>query len=122
MAEEISLKIFTPEKTALNKKVYRVVLPYGNTNLTIIKDRAPTSLVLHAGVVQILTEDEKAGDIYFIDGGVVDVADNVCKISVRHIIHDSKISVERAKELQEIEPQNAEFYQMIVTYKQSFAE
>ena len=51
---DISLKIFTPERTALNKKVYRVVLPYGKTNLTLIDERAPTSLLLNKCILQIL--------------------------------------------------------------------
>lgn len=120
MAENITLKIFTPEKTALVKQVYRVVLPYGNTNLTVIDDRAPTSLVLHAGAIDILNEDDSVADTYFIDGGVVDVADNVCKISTRHILHRSAIDVERALELKEKEPENAVFYQMIANYIEAF--
>lgn len=113
MAQNVTLKIFTPEKTALERKVYRVVLPYGNTNLTVLEDRAPTSLVLHAGMLQILREDDGVEDIYFIDSGVADIADNVCQISTAHLIHHDKISAEEAKELAEQEPQNAKFYKEI---------
>lgn len=120
MAKNIKLEIFTPEKTALNKDIYRVVLPYGNTNLTIIEDRAPTSLVLHAGPLQILDETNQVEDLYFIDGGVVDAAQNVCKISVRHIIKRQNISIEQALELKQEEPQNAVFYQMIADYLNAY--
>ncbi|MBR3675549.1 MAG: hypothetical protein IKN71_00225 [Alphaproteobacteria bacterium] len=120
MAENITLKIFTPERTALNRKVYRVVLPYGNTNLTIVEDRAPTSLVLHDGAMHILNADDSIADTYFLDDGVVDVADNVCKISTRHIIHRSKISLERARQLLEEEPQNESYYQAIINYLENF--
>lgn len=59
MVQNVTLKIFTPEKTVYDKKVYRVVLPYSNTNLTVLEDRAPTSLVLHAGLMQILREEDR---------------------------------------------------------------
>ncbi|MEE6207568.1 MAG: hypothetical protein VZR95_05905 [Alphaproteobacteria bacterium] len=120
MAKNVKLEIYTPEKTALSRNIYRVVLPYGNTNLTIIENRAPTSLVLHAGALQILDENNQIEDLYFIDGGVVDVAQNVCKISVRHILHRHNISVEHALELKQQEPQNAKFYQMIADYISAF--
>ncbi len=120
MAENITLKIYTPEKTALNQKVYRVLLPYGKTNITIIEDRAPTSLVMHAGVLQILGENNEILRSYFIDGGVADVADNVCNISTRHIIEKSQINLEKALELRDSEPQSFEYYQMIVDYFSSF--
>ncbi|MBQ7633138.1 MAG: hypothetical protein IJS88_03405 [Alphaproteobacteria bacterium] len=120
MAENITLKIFTPEKTALIRKVYRVVLPYGKTDLTIIEDRAPTSLILHDGAMHILNEDNSIADTYFLDDGVVDVANNVCKISTRHIIHRSKISLQRARELLAEEPQNASYYNSIINYLENF--
>ena len=122
MAEKIALKIYTPEKTALDKKVYRVVLPYGKINLTVIEDRAPTSFLLHSGIMQILNEQDKAVETYFIDGGVVDVADNVCKISTLRLIKDDEISLEQAQEMVESSPQTADFYRMVAAYKKNFKE
>ena len=120
MVKNIKLEIFTPEKKALEQNVYRVVLPYGNTNLTIVDNRAPTSLVLHAGPLQILDENNQIEDLYFIDGGVIDGAENICKISVRHIVHRRSISAERATKLATEEPQNALFYKMIADYINAF--
>ncbi|MDO4162246.1 MAG: hypothetical protein Q4D80_04500 [Pseudomonadota bacterium] len=113
---DISLKIFTPEKTALNKKVYRVVLPFGKTNLTLIDERAPTSLLLNKGTLQILDHANQVEATYFIDGGVVDAADNICKISTLHLIAEADITEEKAVALKEAEPHNAAFYQMIEDY------
>ena len=79
MAENVTLKIWTPERTAFNRKGYRVVLPYGTTNLTVVEDRAPTSLVIHAGVLQILDESDAVKEWYFVDSGVADIANNECK-------------------------------------------
>lgn len=120
MAENITLQIYTPERTVLNKKVYRVVLPYGRTNLTLLEDRAPTSLVLHAGLLEILKEDNSVAEAYFVDGGVVDMADNLCKISVRNIIRREKITHDEALKCKEEQPHNALFYQMIADYIANF--
>ena len=120
MAQNISLKIFTPERTALNRKVYRVVLPYGKTNITLVEKRAPVSLLLNIGALQILAENNTVEDLYFIDGGVVDFAQDECKISTQHIIHRNKINKERALSLCEEEPHNAVFYRMIADYIENF--
>lgn len=120
MAENVTLKIWTPERTAMNRKVYRVVLPYGTTNLTVIEDRAPTSLVIHAGVMQILDENEQIKDWYFIDSGVADIADNVCQISTRHLIEHSHITADEALKLKEQEPENANFYETIAHHFTAF--
>lgn len=122
MVQNVTLKIFTPEKTVYDKKVYRVVLPYSNTNLTVLEDRAPTSLVLHAGLMQILREDDSVAESYFIDSGVADIADNICQISTAHLVPFGKISATEARELAEHEPQNIGFYKMIVDYIQAFGE
>ena len=120
MAENVTLKIWTPERTVMNKKVYRVVLPYGTKNLTVIEDRAPTSLVISAGVLQILDEQDNVVARYFIDNGVADIADNVCKISTRHFVEYSHIDADKAAQLKESEPENAVFYDMISHYLEAF--
>ena len=120
MAENVTLKIWTPERTVMNKKVYRVVLPYGTKNLTVIEDRAPTSLVISAGVLQILDEQDNVVSRYFIDNGVADIADNVCKISTRHFLEYSHIDADKAAQLKESEPENAVFYDMIAHYLEAF--
>ena len=116
MSDDITLKIFTPERTFMNKKVHRVVLPYGRVNLTIIKDRAPTSLVLNQGKMDILDENNGIEASYFIDGSVVDVAEDVCTISTGHIIKTTSITAEQAKQKCSNEPQNSKFYAMIAEF------
>ena len=120
MAENVTLKIWTPEHTVMNKKVYRVVLPYADKNLTVIEDRAPTSLVITPGVMQILDEGDHVSAWYFIDSGVADIADNVCKISTRHFVEHSHIDADKAAQLKESEPENAVFYDMIMHYLEAF--
>lgn len=121
MAENITLKIWTPERTAFNQKVYRVVLPTGATTLTVIEDRAPTSMMIYAGVMQILNPDDSVKDWYFIDKGIADIAQNVCQISTAHLLHHSQITADKALELKEKEPENTVFYQTIAHYLQAFS-
>lgn len=116
MVKRIGLKIYTPEKLALDKEVYRVVLPDGRINLTVIEDRAPTSLILEAGVLQILDESELVKEQYFIDAGAVDIAENKCTISTLHFIKTDKIDAKKAEEMSAAEPQSSVFYQMVVKY------
>lgn len=120
MAENITLKIFTPERTVFNKKVHRFILPYGKVNLTVIENRAPTSLIFEAGVLHILDENNEITDSYFIDGGVADIANDTCFISTSRFIGKSHISIDKALELKEKMPDNAKFYQMIAEYLEAF--
>ena len=120
MSKKISLKIYTPEKLALDKEIYRVVLPDDRLNLTVIEDRAPTSLSLEAGVLQILDEADNITEQYFVDTGVVDIAQNICTISTLHLIKTDKISSSKAKEMANSEPQAIKFYNMIGKYFENY--
>ena len=122
MAEYITLKIWTPEKLAFDQKVYRVVLPTGKNTLTVIENRAPTSLVISAGVLQLLNPDDSVKDWYFVDRGIADIANNECKISTLHLIHHAQIDISGALEMKGKEPENAAFYQKIATYLQIFSK
>ena len=122
MAEYITLKIWTPEKISFDQKIYRVVLPTGNNTLTVIENRAPTSLVISAGVMQLLNPDDSVKDWYFVDRGIADIANNECKISTLHLIHHSQINISSALEMKEKEPENAAFYQKIANYLQIFSQ
>ncbi len=116
MVKTIGLKIYTPEKLAFDKKVYRAVLPDGRLNLTVIEDRAPTSLILEAGILQILDESDNVVERFFIDTGVVDIAENECTISTLHFIKVGTISIEKAENMLIEEDQAVDFYQMIISY------
>ena len=122
MAQRIGLKIYTPERLALDKEVCRVVLPDGRLNLTIIPQRAPTSLILESGVMQILDEADTVKEQYFIDTGVVNVASDICTISTLHLIKTNAINKHQALETASAEPQAADFYKMIANYFDSFAQ
>lgn len=114
MALDITLKIYMPEKKALEKKVYRIVLPCDGKTLTVIKDRAPTLLFLDTGVVQILNEEDQVIEEYFVANGTVDINNDTCTILTEAVINRKDLNLEKARELYE-EFHNY-FYEWVVHY------
>lgn len=116
--EEIQLKIYNPENVVKEASVYRVVIPAFSGNLTIIKDRAPTSVLLNNGVVQILGTDNKVLEKFFIKGGVADIVSNVCTILTEKCLLYKEISKEEIKnkiENAKTSEEYKKFYQMILS-------
>ena len=101
MALDITLKIYMPEKKAVDKKVHRVVLPTDGKTLTVIKDRAPTLLFLDMGIVQILDDDDKVTEEYFVANGAVDINNDTCTILTESVINRKELNLNKARELYE---------------------
>lgn len=97
MALDIALKIYIPEKLALDKKVHRVVLPSGGKTLTVIKGRAPTLMVVDMGLVQILDEQDKTIEEYYVSGGAADIKDDSCAILTEAVIKSTEIDLAKAQ-------------------------
>lgn len=101
MALDIALKIYIPEKLIIDKKVYRVVLPYKGNTLTVIKGRAPTLLPLEMGAVKILDESNKAVEEYYISGGAADIKEDTCTILTEAAFEKSSLDLAQVKALNE---------------------
>lgn len=101
MALDIELKIYLPEKLALEQKVHRVVLPTEGKTLTVIKDRAPTLVTLDMGIVQVLGEDDKPEEIFYISGGAADIKEDTCIVLTESVFNRKDLSLEKAKALHE---------------------
>ena len=99
MALDIALKIYIPEKLILDKKVHRVILPSDGKTLTVIKDRAPTLMVVDMGVVQILDENDHTIEEYFVSGGAADIKEDTCVLLTEAVINRKNIDLAKAKEL-----------------------
>lgn len=112
MALDIALKIYIPEKLVLERQVHRVVLPNDGKTLTVIKDRAPTLLSLDMGMVQILAEDDKPEEIFYISGGAADIKEDVCTVLTEAVFSRNDLSLEKAKTL--YEEFNNPFYKWLV--------
>lgn len=101
MALDIALKIYIPEKLIIDKKVYRVVLPYKGNTLTVIKGRAPTLLPLEMGAVKILDESNKTVEEYYISGGAADIKEDTCTILTEAAFEKSSLDLAQVKALNE---------------------
>lgn len=122
MSENITLKIFTPLKVALNRKAYRVVLPYGKVNITLQEGYAPTSFYLQAGAVQILDSENKTVAVYFIDEGIADIAENTCTVSTKYFLAKNDVSLPNALEKAQTDDKKQKFYQAIAEYLTAHGE
>ena len=91
------------------------MLPSVRGNLTILKDRAPTSIFFQSGVVTVLDNNDKYTDRYFVMSGVADIKDNFCNISSELVIPFENITLAQAKEKEEAAPSESlkSFYNMI---------
>ncbi len=116
MAKDIELKIYMPEKQVLNQKVYRVVLPFDNKTITVLKDRAPTLIGLDIGIIQILNEENNVEDIYFIAGGCADIKSDTCTILTEGAINKKELDLDKIKEMDK--NYHNQFYKWIIDYCQ----
>ena len=108
--QAIQLKIVLPHKVLPAKFVTRVVIPAVHGMMTIIPERAPITVLLKNGILDILDENDKSVKRYFIQGGVANVAANECVIMTQKALDMEEVNVEKIsalktaheKELQEL--------------------
>lgn len=112
MADEINLTIANPMEIVLNTTVGRVMLPSVDGYITILPDRAPMTMLLENGLMQLLDKDGKVTARYFIRRGLANIADNNCLVSTEDLIKAEDISLEQAKDAAENMPwpMQREFY------------
>lgn len=104
MAKDIELKIYMPEKIVLDKKVYRVVLPYNDKTITVLKDRAPTLISLDMGIIQILDEAYNVVDEWFVADGMADIKNDTCIILTEACFDKKELNYQKVKELNKEQP------------------
>ena len=113
---KITFRISRPYKIFETRAVDALVIPAMNGDLTVLPERAPTLALLTNGVVQILDENKKVVDRFFVKGGVADIARNRCAISSEKVVSFDSIDMEKAlrKKEQAIHAEDKEFYQMVI--------
>ncbi len=94
----ISLTICLPDNVYVTEQTDKVVLPVANGNFTVIKDRAPTILLLSTGLVQCLDEKNEIGKQYFVNNATADIADDKCIVAAERLIDLQKENIETIKE------------------------
>ena len=101
-----------PEKQVLSDKVYRVVLPFDNKTITIIKDRAPTLIALEMGVIKILDEDNNITDEWLTAGGCADIKNDTCTILTEICLNKKELDLKKVSKMNEDFPNP--FYKWIL--------
>ena len=76
----IMLKIHAPSKKVLEKKVEKVSIPAYDGDLTVLKGRAPSEILLNKGKIKILSENAEVLEEYQIGQGIADIAGDICTI------------------------------------------
>jgi len=97
--ESINLTITLPHKALPTEEVVRVVIPAVEGNLTVLYNRAPTTILLTNGIIDILDEHNESVKKYFIKGGVANIAANNCVINTEKVIAFEDINTARAQVL-----------------------
>lgn len=115
--KEILFRISRPYKVFNTKKVAALQLPAINGDITILPDRAPTVLLLRNGVVNVLDNQLKVIESYFVKGGIADVARNRCAVSSEKVFGVDGISLERAKEKRDsaLHEEDKNFYDYVIS-------
>ncbi len=116
MTEKVKLILAKPDKIVKSGNYFGIILPGYPDNLTVIDGRAPSMVRLEPGIVQLLNEAGVAEEKIYIGGGVAQIVDNVCTVSVEKALSAKEISLQEASNrLQEIKgEENTLFYQIIV--------
>jgi len=112
----ITLKIYLPDKILPEEKADKVVLPAAIGKLTVINDRAPTIQLLTIGLMELLDSENKTFKRWFIDGGMADIANDVCTLTTERIVDLEGLQA------QDVLPQaeNDLFYQKMAEYLKAF--
>ena len=96
MAEKVKLVLAQPDKVVKTGDFWGVVLPTPQDNLTIVADRAPSLILMSAGVLKLLDDEEKIVGKFFVSGGVAEVNDNVCTVSADRVLPKGSITLDEA--------------------------
>ncbi len=94
----VLIKLAQPNKVVESKEVFGVVLPACLGNLTVVLGQSPTIVLLKAGVISLLDNNGKVTQKFFINGGVADIANNICVVSSEVVINKKDVLLEHVQE------------------------
>lgn len=112
----VQLQLCTPEQLVTDEKVVKVLLPVPEGTLTVIEDKAPTSLILTLGLVATMDSNNKLLKKWFISGGFADVANNVCKVAADKVVDLAKVDLNQLEQ----DAKEDTFYQSVLQYLKVF--
>ncbi len=122
MEKGIIFRISRPYKVYRTAKVDKVVVPGVNGDLTVLRDRAPSLVLLRNGLLQVLDTANKPIERYFIKGGIADIARNRCAVSTEKVVSYENIDIAKATEKRDaaVHDDDKAYYQMIIDYLGTF--
>ena len=104
---EMKCLVVTPEETAVDEAVTFVALPLFDGEKGVANGHAPLIGRLGVGELRLQTTEGKT-KTYFIDGGFVQIADNIVSIMSNRAIAASSINADEIREkLKEVAEQKA---------------
>ena len=87
---ELELKLISPEKEYYSGTTEMVVVPAEEGYFAAMKDHSPLVTFLRPGKIEIYNK-QKVEKIFFVGGGFVKVAENLCLILVDYIKEPNQI-------------------------------
>jgi F-type H+-transporting ATPase subunit epsilon len=103
---DLQCVVVTPEKTLLDERVQFVALPLFDGEIGILPGRAP--LIGRLGYGELRTRADSTTNRYFIDGGFVQVRDDIVTVLTHRAIAAAQVDAHAAtQELQRAQAQVA---------------
>lgn len=99
MTDTIKIHISTPDGSFKEATVAKIQLPARDGIITILSQRAPSIFALDAGMINILDNDSKAIETFFINSGFADYANGFCKVLVEKVINKKDLKIDDIKEM-----------------------
>ena len=93
----VVLKIMRPVSQFSEVQAEKIIVPAADGDLTVLPDRAPTYLLLRNGQVKALDADSRVVKRFFVQGGVADIAQDVCSISSEVVHAYEEMTLDEAK-------------------------
>jgi F-type H+-transporting ATPase subunit epsilon len=94
--DQLTCIVVTPETTALEKSCDFIVVPLFDGELGVAKNHGPMIGRLGYGELRLTSQGEVSR--YYLDGGFVQVIDNVVTVLTQHILPAEKINLDEAQE------------------------
>ena len=131
MSNQIQLKIVLPNKVLPAEDVTQVIIPAYHGMLTVIRDRAPTSVLLNNGILDVLNANGSSVKKYFLQGGVANIAANECVVMTNKALDMKSVTEQEIQELlsvhqqelkelnsgqEQISDSDTQFYQDLLKY------
>lgn len=95
-ASPLQLVVVTPEDTVLDKQVSFVALPLYDGEIGIAPGRAP--MIGRLGYGELRIERGREAELYYVDGGFVQVAGNVVSVLTSRAVSAGSIDLANAEE------------------------